>query len=623
MVMKEWALKYADLGFAVFPIKPPRMGGKTPGKEPLTAHGFQDATMDKKQIERWWKSCPDANIGIATGSRSGGIVVIDLDEDEEKDKHGYEVLKEWQREHGELPETWQSITGRGGYHLIYRDFAEYKNRTGLYDGIDIRGEGGYIVAPPSLHQNGRRYEWEQGPGDCDIAQANNTVINFMMGPEPEERKKQGFEAPETIPDGQRHSVLIALIGSLKAKGLDDGTIREAVQSENEKKCVPPFTNQELEKTIFPALKRGWKAEAPYYSKTVCDNGQARPVKVKNFHLSNAADVEIKEPEWLIPGYIPKYGITTIAGEGGVGKTSIWCSIVACITTGEQSFLVNGKSIPFKNEPQNVVVFSAEDSWNYVLKQRLINNGADMNRIFYMGPEDERFTDLNFNGDLLKGIIETNRPDMVVYDPVQAFVPANLRMGDRNAMRKCFSPLIGFGETYKTTSIVIAHANKQSGVWGRKRIADSSDIWDASRSVLMTGIVPNSDGLRYISHEKSNWGKLQDSVVFELSDGVPIFKNYSAKKDREFIIEDSKIRNNVPAAEEAKDFILETLNEHKQMEVAELDELAKVEGISKNALKDAKTALRKEGVTHTWSIGNWKQDGKKFFIALKGTEKINE
>lgn len=353
-----------------------------------------------------------------------------------------------------------------------------------------------------------------------------------------------------------------------------------------------------------------------------DKGRLRPVraKISDFHLDKAASVVIKEPEWLIPGYIPKYGITTIAGEGGVGKTSLWCSIVASITTGKPSFLLGGDA-PFEGKPENVVVFSAEDSWSYVLKQRLINNGADMDRILYMGPEDERFVSLNFNSDLLKGIVETNKPDLMIYDPVQAFVPENLRMGDRNAMRKCFSPLIGFGKTHKTTSIIIVHANKQSGVWGRKRIADSSDIWDASRSVLMTGVVPNSDGIRYISHEKSNWGKVQDSVLFELVDGVPVFKNYSTKKDKEFILEDSKIRNSASASEEAKDFILDTLREHGQMEVPELDELAKVEGISKHALKDAKALLRKEGLTHTWSIGYGKD--KKFLITLKATEKPDE
>lgn len=189
------------------------------------------------------------------------------------------------------------------------------------------------------------------------------------------------------------------------------------------------------------------------------------------------------------------------------------------------------------------------------------------------------------------------------------------------MRKCFTPLIGFGETYRTTSIIIAHANKQSGVWGRKRIADSSDIWDSSRSVLMTGIVPDSNGLRYITHEKSNWGKLEDSVLYELDDGVPIFKSYSKKKDREFILDEARKKNVAPAAEDAKEFIVETLKEHKQMEVKELDELAAVNGISKHALKDAKAALKKEGVTHVWSVGYGKD--KIFSISLKDTFKPDE
>ena len=238
----------------------------------------------------------------------------------------------------------------------------------------------------------------------------------------------------------------------------------------------------------------------------------------------------------------------------------------------------------------------------------------------MSPNDARFTELNYNSELLQGIISTNSPGLIVFDPVQAFVPENLKMGDRNAMRKCFSPLIGFGENYKTTSIVIAHANKQSNVWGRKRIADSSDIWDASRSVLLTGMVPKSADLRYISHEKSNWGKLQDTVLYTLNAGVPTFWSRSNKKDRDFIIEDSQQNRGTPAKEEAKDFILDTLGDHDQMEVAELDELAKIEGISKNALKEAKAELKRDASIHTWSVGF---KPKKFFISLKATEKTNE
>lgn len=348
---------------------------------------------------------------------------------------------------------------------------------------------------------------------------------------------------------------------------------------------------------------------------------ARPVKKDNIllKLENAKDVIIKEPEWLIPGYIPRYGITVIAGEGGVGKTSIWCALVASVTTGTQSFLT-GSQIPFDNKPEDVIVFSAEDSWQYVLKKRLIASKADLSKIYFMGPEDERFTDLDFNGDLLKGMIEQYKPSLVVFDPLQAFVPANMKMGDRNAMRKCFAPLIGYGEKYNVTSIIIAHANKQSGVWGRKRIADSSDIWDASRSVLMTGITAD-DQVRYISQEKSNYGQLSDTVLFSLDECVPVFKCYSTKKDRDFIQAEVHERNIRPALEDTKEFIIDTLTERGEMQVAELDELAKVNSISENSLKNAKSELRKAKATHTWSIGFG--ENKKFFISLKATEKTNE
>ncbi len=352
---------------------------------------------------------------------------------------------------------------------------------------------------------------------------------------------------------------------------------------------------------------------------ITQNGELIPIKSSNLSVESASEVVIKDPEWLIPGYIPKYGITTIAGEGGVGKSSIWCSLVASITTGKQSFLL-GNQIPFDSEPENVIVFSAEDSWSYVLRKRLDVNGANVKRVGYISPEDERFVDLNFNGDLLKKIIEANRPDVIVFDPLQAFVPANIRMGDRNAMRKCFEPLIGYGEQYKLTTIIIAHANKLSGVWGRKRIADSSDIWDASRSVLMVGETTDED-VRYISHEKSNWGHLESTVLFELNECVPTFKGYSVKKDKDFILADARERNIRPALEDAKEFIINTLKERKQMDVSELDDLAKVNGISQNALKGAKAYLSKENVTHTWSVGY--RENKKFSISLKDSGKPNE
>lgn len=185
-------------------------------------------------------------------------------------------------------------------------------------------------------------------------------------------------------------------------------------------------------------------------RATCDHGKARKVKKKPLKLSSASDVTIAEPEWLIPGYVPRYGITTLGGEGGTGKTSIICNIAAAVTTGRHPFMLDGIQIPFQGDPEKVLFFSAEDSWKYVLGKRLINNGANMDLIKYLPPSDPNFVDLNLNGELLEQFIVEHKPGLVLLDPIQSFIPENLRMGDRNAMRKCFTPLLGYGETYKTT-----------------------------------------------------------------------------------------------------------------------------------------------------------------------------
>lgn len=355
-------------------------------------------------------------------------------------------------------------------------------------------------------------------------------------------------------------------------------------------------------------------------RATCDHGKARKVKKKPLKLSSASDVTIAEPEWLIPGYVPRYGITTLGGEGGTGKTSIICNIAAAVTTGRHPFMLDGIQIPFQGDPEKVLFFSAEDSWKYVLGKRLINNGANMDLIKYLPPSDPNFVDLNLNGELLEQFIAEHEPGLVLLDPIQSFIPENLRMGDRNAMRKCFTPLLGYGETYKTTFIIVVHVNKQSGVYGRKRIADSSDIWDASRSVLMLGETQEK-GVRYLTQEKSNYGKLEKTALYTLNDkGIPIFKTYTDKKDRDYVMAESRERNIAPALEDAKMFIVDTLKDQKQMEVSELDGLAKASCISTNALKNAKTALKKDKEIHTWSVGF---NPKKYLIALTASEKPNE
>ena len=132
------------------------------------------------------------------------------------------------------------------------------------------------------------------------------MLSFIKGLEHHYEEKQGFKEPETIPEGERVNILIRLIGSLKAKGLENDSIMAAVCSENKNKCIPVLTDQELEKEVFPALNRDWKATNNYTTTAV----QGKIVKKDSFSLEmmSMEDVEEKAPEWLIAGYVPRHQI---------------------------------------------------------------------------------------------------------------------------------------------------------------------------------------------------------------------------------------------------------------------------------------------------------------------------
>ena len=150
------ALWYARHGWQVFPLRPHT-------KEPFNGLGVYSATADTDQIIDWWARWPQANIGLHCGG--SGLLALDLDT--YKDSfNGDGFLKRTDEE------TLTSLTGSGGTHLIYAmpTDRKYTNATGnLPAGIDVRGQGGYIVVPPSIHPNGNRYQWESGYGPHEIA----------------------------------------------------------------------------------------------------------------------------------------------------------------------------------------------------------------------------------------------------------------------------------------------------------------------------------------------------------------------------------------------------------------------------------------------------------------------
>lgn len=162
------ALQYAARGWHVLPLHnisrghctcPAKADCTSPAKHPRTKHGLHDATTDPGQIGFWWIKWPNANVGIRTGAISG-LVVLDIDPEHD----GEQSVVTLEQTHGPLPPTLTSLTGGDGMHHLYTHPGpdiDIANRAGskLGPGIDVRGDGGYIVAPPSLHLSGQRYEW--------------------------------------------------------------------------------------------------------------------------------------------------------------------------------------------------------------------------------------------------------------------------------------------------------------------------------------------------------------------------------------------------------------------------------------------------------------------------------
>lgn len=252
--MAKHATAYARRGIPVFPLWWPTPQSEAPcacgkpncanvGKHPigeLAPKGLHSATTDLAVIARWWRTCPDANVAIPTGAASG-VFVLDVDP-----RHGGdESLYELERRNGELPEAPEAITGSGGRHIVFaHPGREIRNSSGkLGPGLDVRGDGGYIVAPPSLHASGQRYRWDAGRHIADLEQP--PAPGWMLAALIEERPLPAAPVGDLIPAGARNATLASLAGSMRRRGMAENAIAAALLIENIERCDPPLAEAEV------------------------------------------------------------------------------------------------------------------------------------------------------------------------------------------------------------------------------------------------------------------------------------------------------------------------------------------------------------------------------------------
>lgn len=248
----EAALTYASLGWRVFPLRPR-------SKDPATRHGFKDATTDVRQIKSWWTANPNYNVAIATGN---GLTVIDVDDKPEKHPYlGSDVLRDWEFEHGKISETVTAMSGTGGAHYYYDTAGWAIPKCESPDlSLDLRGEGGYIVAPPSIHpETGEPYMWDISPEDMEPTAVNATdkaciqwIYDNRIGhnkASSKEQPKADANSIEPIPDGQRNATLFSIGRSLLAKGATKEEILERLSGINLVRCKPPYPQEGIVKIV--------------------------------------------------------------------------------------------------------------------------------------------------------------------------------------------------------------------------------------------------------------------------------------------------------------------------------------------------------------------------------------
>ena len=364
----------------------------------------------------------------------------------------------------------------------------------------------------------------------------------------------------------------------------------------------PAVNYKIDQWLN-TCKQAWQADPAAFMAAVNADAKQRKLALEGSAAQPGllADVPMQSVAWLVPQLLPLGEVSLLGADGGTGK-GIWqAQLIAYVTAGKTSGF-------FPLPPQQtgkVLLLAGEDDPGKVLKARLLAAGADMNRVLVLTADDyfgKTGQPLTLKDQALADFAAKAGPLLLIVDPLQSFLPAGVEMASRNQMRSILLPLKAIAAAQQCAVLLVMHSNKKQGVSDRKRLADSSDIWDMARSVLMMGR-SNSDGKIYLSHEKSSYSRPQQTVLLHIEDveldGVrtaqAVFDGYTDKKDADFIKE-PRVRQ-AQTKEDTRDAILNVLAESRLGSMASpqlKSEVMREIGCSERTCKSAYAELVKAG-----------------------------
>jgi hypothetical protein len=586
------ALEYAACGWLVVPLHSPKARGcscgradcANPGKHPRTRRGLKDASCDADTIREWWRRWPDANIGIVTGPESG-ILVLDVD-----GKQGEESLIELARRGCRLPDTFTARTGGGGQHLYFRwpEGADVRNsQSKIAPGLDIRGQGGYVVAPPSLHASGQRYEVNESaipPAPCP-----EWLLSLIRCPPAAQAQQSAPAAGAPIGKGQRTNRLVSLAGSMHKREMAPAAIEAALLAENAAKCSPPLPEEKVKAIAhdIPAL---------YPNPTPEEKPSLKP------DLVCLADVEARCVDWLWEPFVPLRMLSMISGDPGAGKSFVALAVAADLSRGK---LRDGRIV----DPANTLYLTVENPTAEVMRPRFDLLGGDPARLLLLqgvhtldegGSETRRAVTLG-DVDSLDAAIRETGARLVIVDPIQSYLGASVDLHRANETRPIMDGLARLADIHGCAILLLRHLNKQTGGKAINRGLGSIDLTGAVRSEMLAGSLPDDPETRAFIHIKSNVGRIGKALGYAIdSQGRLAWTGESGVTAADLLA--APIGPGDRKLAEAAQWLTEQLKTGSR-EQKEVREMAEQAGITYPTLRRAKGALQvrshKAGMSGPW------------------------
>ena len=296
------------------------------------------------------------------------------------------------------------------------------------------------------------------------------------------------------------------------------------------------------------------------------------------------DIKQTSVEWLWFPYIPFGKLTIIQGNPGEGKTYFAMMLTAACTN--RKLFPNMEDI----EPFNVIYQTAEDGMGDTIKPRLIEAGADLSRVMVIDDTEEALT---LSDDRIEKAVRQNRVRLVIIDPVQAFIGADVDMNRANEVRPVFRKLGMIAEKTGCAIVLIGHLNKSSGTQSTYRGLGSIDIMAAVRSLIFIGKVRKDPTTRVLIHEKSSLAPPGETMAFKLGDeeGFRWVGAYEISADE--LLDGKEGKATETKLERGRKLIRELLADKKEISIRELDEKAKEQGISGRTMRDVRSRMKNE------------------------------